>query len=425
MIEGQTPESVELHVLSSLKTAEEIRNAANAGIGDMSWQVDKHARAWEYLLSRAKAGYQATSADVLGATGVALIENLTDTSTFLEELIQLTVSRRVSDVISEHSALFQAHPSKAVGLIIGDLAEIVRNTNSHTQYFDRDAEDYFLEVSGRAASVEAGRSIGIPTGLRALDEAGDMWSKGELAGIQGPLNSGKSFLLLWFCATAYYLHNKKILFLTPESTILDVQDRLSPFLGRMMGYEFSNKAIRQGRVNLEQFRQFTSEVLASGRKDWITRDAGDLGSFMVSDIIQQAREHRPDIIAIDGVHLLGGEGRSWENMQASSKLLKGLAQNQGLTIIGGTQVQRDAIVANDDTADLGHTAYGMAYVEACNKVISLGEKRGDVLQRIWKLVKNRDGQKILQRQYLRFDVDRGDIGDLNPNEDRVTGLVDF
>mgnify|MGYP000467499949 FL=1 len=115
MIEGQTPESVELHVLSSLKTAEEIRNAANAGIGDMSWQVDKHARAWEYLLSRAKAGYQATSADVLGATGVALIENLTDTSTFLEELIQLTVSRRVSDVISEHSALFQAHPSKAVG----------------------------------------------------------------------------------------------------------------------------------------------------------------------------------------------------------------------------------------------------------------------------------------------------------------------
>jgi hypothetical protein len=66
----------------------------------------------------------------------------------------------------------------------------------------------------------------------------------------------------------------------------------------------------------------------------------------------------------------------------------------------------------------------MGFLEASNKVISLAEKRGDPLQRVWTLPKNRDGYRITDRQYLRFDIDRGLIGDLGMSVDSATGIVD-
>lgn len=425
-LRDQLPEEVELYVLSAMTSPDAVLKAAAAGIGDMSWQIEAHARAWDYLYQRARLGEAASRNDVYGAVGVELRPDITDSETFLEELVRRTVHREATArIIARIEELNGPNPQKTVELLIGDLADIAKNSSSHTSYVDTDAMLRVDRMEARAAIKEAGGTIGIRSGLPALDREGLNWRPGEAVAIQGPLNVGKSTLLLWFCAYAYYHDRAKVLFLTPESTIEEVEDRLDPMLGRFMGYDLSNQRIRNGLEDLEVFRDYASKLAEESRSGFIIRDSGDSGTFSVADILQQAREHRPDILAIDGVHLISGAGKTWENMKQAAEALKGLAQHMGLVIIGGTQVTRDAVVADGDVPDLGQSAYGMAFLEAANKVISLAEKRGDPMQRIWKLIKNRGGPKLLSKQFLRFDVDRGDIGELGVLTDEQTGMVDF
>lgn len=422
----QPPEEVELYVLSAMTTAEAVLKAATAGINDMSWQVEMHAKAWSYLYSRARLGESASRNDVYGAVGLELTPDVTDSETFLEELVRRTVHREATQrIVARLDELNGPNPQKAVELLIGDLAEIAKNASSHTSYVDTDALLRVDRMEARAAVKEAGGVIGIRSGLPALDDQGLNWRPGEAVAIQGPLNVGKSTLLLWFCAYSYHYDGRKVLFLTPESTIDEVEDRLDPMLARFMGYDLSNQRIRNGAEDVELYRRYATQLAETGRSGFIIRDSGDSGTFSVADILQQAREHRPDVLAIDGVHLISGGGKTWENMKQAAEALKGLAQHMGLVLIGGTQVTRDAVMADGDVAGLGESAYGMAFLEAANKVISLAEKRGDPMQRVWKLIKNRGGPKILSKQYLKFDVDRGDIGELGVLTDEQTGMVDF
>lgn len=426
VLKDHQPEEIELFVLSAMSTADAVLKAAASGIRDTSWQIESHGRAWDYLFNRAKVGEAATRNDVYGAVGVELMSDVSDSEIFLEELIRRTVHREATQhIISRMDELNGNNPQKAVELLIGDLADIAKSAASHTSYVDTDAMLRVDRMIARSAIKEAGGVIGIRSGLPALDDAGLNWRPGEAVAIQGPLNVGKSTLLLWFCAYAYHFDDRKVLFLTPESTIDEVEDRLDPMLARFRGYSLSNQRIRNGLEDLETYRRYAQELAETGRKGFIIRDSGDSGTFSIADILQQAREHRPDILAIDGVHLIAGGGKTWENMKQAAEALKGLAQHMGLVIIGGTQVTRDAVMAEGDVADLGQSAYGMAFLEAANKVISLAEKKGDPMQRIWKLMKNRGGPKILSKQYLRFDVDSGDIGELGVFTDEQTGMVDF
>jgi replicative DNA helicase len=425
-LKDHQPEEVELLVLSAMDTAEAVFKASAAGIRDTSWQVEGHARAWDYLLSRAKAGESATRNDVYGVVGLELMPGVSDTETFLEELVRRTVNREATaKIVARLDELNGDSPQKAVELLIGDLAEIAKSVSSHTSYADTDAVLRADRMEARAATKAAGGVIGIRSGLPALDRDGLNWRRGEAIAVQGPLNVGKSALLLWFCAYAYHYDGAKVLFLTPESTIEEVEDRLDPMLARFMGYEFSNQRIRNGLEDQDLYRRYAQELAENGRSGFVIRDSGDSGAFSIADILQQSREHRPDILAIDGVHLISGTGRTWENMKQAAEALKGLGQYMNLVIIGGTQVTRDAVMADGDVADLGQSAYGLAFVETANKVISLADKRGDPMQKVWKLIKNRGGPKLLAKQYLRFDVDGGDIGELGVFTDEQTGMVDF
>jgi hypothetical protein len=426
IVSSLSPEEVELRVLSAIRTPASMRRALEAGLNDESWQVDAHAEAWSYIVRRYReSGAPPTRSDVLAATGVELIEDASDDSTFLDELIRRTIERQAVRRILEADDLLRTDPRRAVERLIGDLSEIARSTSAHSRVYDAGAMDRLELIESRADRAARGEVIGIRTGLPTLDSRGYVFRRGEMVCIQGPMNVGKSTLLLWFCAHAYYHDRCRILFLTPESTIEDVEDRLDVILGRFMGYSFSNSALRRGLVDMDEYRRFAEELSGLNRSDWITRDSGDAGVFTVGEIISLAREHRPDILAIDGVHLISGEGRTWERMKEAAEILKGQAQHLDMVVIGGNQVQRDAVMAPDDPAALGQGAYGLAFAEACNKVISLAEKRGDPLQRVWKLVKNRDGERIESRHYLRFDVDKGIIGELNVSVDDATGLVTF
>ena len=96
-------------------------------------------------------------------------------------------------------------------------------------------------------------------------------------------------------------------------------------------------------------------------------------------------------------------------MKYAAEVIKGMAQDLGVVVFAVNQTKRDTLIASDDVPGMADASYGMALAEASNTVLSFAEKRGDIHQRVWKCIKNRDGEKVLDRQLLRFDVDAGDI----------------
>lgn len=421
-----TPEELELTVLSSIKSLEDYAYCLSQGIREDSFQIDEYANVWRYYEQHSLLGRFPSPEDVSANCNVILMEGLTDLETPVDTLSKISMRRRASTIMLDRGKDLISDPEKAIQNLIGDLSEITKGQSAHSVLFDADATSRLDEIRRRTEAKSRGEYIGIPTGLLCFDEKGDTWRPGEMAAILGTTNVGKSWLLCYFAAYAYYYSNKRVLFLSPEDTTFEIEARIDPIISRFMGIELSNKAIRNGFVDMKVYEGYLKELTKSGRKDFKVRDSGDAGVFSIGDIVSQSREFRPDILAIDGFHLIKGVGKSWENVKEAAESIKGLAQHMGMVVIAGCQAQREAAMAIDDTPELGQAAYGMGLMEACNRVITLVEKRGDKKQRIFKVPKFRSGaEKIVNRQYLRFDVDLGDIGQVIPAVDEETGEVNW
>lgn len=424
-----TPEQLELSFLSSLRTPEVVRQASAMGVDQASFQVAAHALAWEYIETRAARDEACTPADVAAAVGVELIQDVTDLDTFAEELLDRASARKARLAMQQHIGKLESDPIGTIRSLATSLNEITaKGEIAHSKSYDSDAER-LQAIIERTMQVDRGEIVGIPTGLPVWDDAHQTFKKGDLIAVIAATNGGKSFTLLHFGATAW-LHGKKVLFLSPESTIEDIHSRLDPIIARRKyNLILSNQAIRDGTMTpdqLEVYKRYYGNLIMEGRSDWVTRDSGDKGIFSLDDVVSHTRQFKPDMVLLDGFHLIRSPGsKSWETIKSAAETLKGLAQDLGIVIIAASQARRDAVIANDDTPELGDTAYGMALVEAANKVIGLAAMRNSPQMRVFKVPKNRDGPIITKKQFLHFDVDSGDIRQYRPEVDRDTGEVSF
>lgn len=424
------PEELELAALSCMREPASVRRAQDMGVSSDSFQVAAHAAAWEYLAVRAARDESATRDDVMAATGVSL-GDATDIETFCGELAKRTAARLARASMGAHIRALETDPMPAITGLTSDLQKIISaHTVAHSRSFDGDQDDWLAQVVASIDAKRAGKQIGVPTGLPILDETGESWKSGDLIAIIGATNAGKSTMLLHFGVSAW-MAGYKVLFLSPESTISDVKWRWDPMVARRLyGIELSNMALRNATMTdeqLEAYRAYSMKLALDGRQDWETKDSGDKGVFSVEDIIAYTRQYRPDVVCLDGFHLIRSSqgGKSWETIKAAAETIKGLAQDMGIVVIAGSQARRDAVIAADDTPELGDTAYGLALIEAANKVVALAAKRNDPTMRVFKLPKNRDGPVITARQYLLFDVDKGNIAQYRPDVNAATGEVDF
>ncbi len=433
MHDDMTPEELERAALSTLTSPDRVVAAARRGVDADSFQVAAHADVWAYLNERVEKGEVATFPDVLAITGVQLIENLTDDDELVGALAALSLQRRMRRTMIESNEVLMENPELALTQLVGELGALsvtVGEASGHVRRFGEDSGLRLKEFDEMAAEAD-GTPAGLPTGLPVFDDQGAHWHPGELASIIGATNAGKSFLMLWLASRAYLLHGSKVLFLSPESTVQDIEYRLDPIAARHLGFEISNSALRSNTQDRTEYARYIAAIGEPRPGAWITRDSGDSGSFTAELIISLAREHLaggtralPNMLCIDGFHLIAGEGKTWESMQHAALRIKGLAQDMGIVVLTVSQAQRTVLQDVGDAPDLASAAYGMALMEASNRVIGIAERRGQPLQRLFKVPKARDGVRVTQRQYLTFDVDTGLIGQLNPDV-KADGKVDF
>lgn len=403
------PEELERLVISSLSLVDDVLWAQRAGVAVDSFQTEEGQKAWEYVLARVTETGQVPTEVDLSTVGFTSIPGATDFRKFVDELLRQAAIRKARILIARHIPTLDADPFTAISAIQADLSTIQRGTKLHESYLDADALERFEDVRSRTEKVRRGESVGIPTGLPLFDTQGGEWQPGEMISVMGMPGSGKSTLILSFCSHAWAA-GYRVLFVSPENSVRDIELRADPMLAFAWGVQLSNRALRSGQgVDLEVYRGYVERLQESRR--WLTMDSGEAGGFTAADIRRKTLEFRPDVLAVDGGHLLRGNGKVWENIFQASKTLKAIAQELGITVLVACQATRNVWKGGgEDVPELGDAAYGAkAFMEDSNRVIGMAMDRGGALRRSIQVPKWRDGPVILYKVFLVFDVDSGKI----------------
>lgn len=421
---NSTPAEVERLALSAMKTADAVQWALKRGLAVEAFQTEAGAAVWSLLRERALSGSPLPGPDDMRALGLEPADGARDFQTYVEELVRAGVASRARASLMTRVQKLDEDPEGTVRAIAADMAGLSIGTDLHVGMSDRDAADRLVLIRERVEAKSAGRSLGIPTGLPVFDDIGGEWRPGEVATVMGATGSGKSFMLVYWCCVAYAA-GRRVLLLSPENTKTDMEWRVDVILSRLDSEDWglTLDGLRMGTIDVAAYERWLDRF--GLRDDWITVDSGEGGgAFTADDVVALAREHRPDILALDGFHLLAGKGKSWEVMFEAGKRIKGLAQGLGIPILCATQATREASVIQEDTPELSQAAYGYAIMEDSNRVVGMARQRGNKGRRIFRVTKWRDGPDVTQRQYLSFDVNRGLIRQVTAREG-ADGQVDF
>ena len=343
-----------------------------------------------------------------------------DSAFFIKELKKRELGRQAHTVLEQGIELLVGNddPEQAVTHLIRELSKLGRGSKVTRSLTDGKALERLDRYLQRKDAVDQGMTIGLQTGLFFFDEDSIGLAPGNLVGIIGNTSVGKSWLLEYISLAAYIKNEARVLFISPEMTIDEIEVRWDTLAARFHGVEFSNLGLARGRgIDVDAYKAFLEKVQT--RKDWITCEANEQGgAFTLAAIEDLASQTNPDVVAIDGLPLLGTEkgykgAAQWERLADIVSGLKNLAKTRNYVIIITNQATRDA--EGRDDPRLKDSGYSYAFVQACDQVvmISVAKDENRVEREDLKLVrlmKRRVGKKTSRPIEIRWDVDRGIIG---------------
>jgi replicative DNA helicase len=322
-----------------------------------------------------------------------------------DELVKSNVQRRAIQIINQNADLISTDPYNAIDTIVSRLQSIRRQTKVSKSLTDKEALKRLELIMKNRESIRKGMTVGIKTGINIFDNKYYGWQPGNYISIVGRLGIGKSWLLEYFSCVAYH-DGKRVLYISPEMSINEVEQRWDTLMGTMYGYRFQNDKLQLGEINLEEYKQWLTK--AQERSDWITYDSNSGKSFTVPGIAQMVNEFSPDLVAIDGVALLEGPGDAlWSKVREISKGIKSLAQNTKVVAMVTAQANREAGVGMPATSQI---SYSDSIAQDSDVVIPMSSEADRPDIRYITLPKKRTGKAINKKISINFDVNNGILG---------------
>lgn len=411
------PEVLERLLLSALQTADDLKTLRRINVTADSFSVAPYRDVFIYIERRLMETALPPSDNELQALyDFKPDKTATDVESLATTLRHQELIRKAHGLMQENmDELYYREPADAIQAILEGLADLQASSSEHVGYSDANALDRLLVLKERAARRARGELIGIPTGLPLFDDTGVGWQPSELITIMGRTGIGKSWLLLYFGCVAYHA-GYRVLYISPEMSKEQAEFRMDSVLSHLYDYTLSNQAILRGDIDPTVYESWLG-YLSEGHR-WVTVDSTDTatGKFNIKDIAALVSAHKPDVLCLDGFHLLGGKDEQWKVISEAGKTLKGLAQRNGMVVITAAQVTREAMKTTGDAPDIQHGAYGKALMEDSDRLISIAQPRGQPKLRFLKIPKTRGGDLITIRVHLHFDVDVGDIRQISSDE---------
>jgi replicative DNA helicase len=270
---------------------------------------------------------------------------------------------------------------------------------------------------------------GVTLGLDLFDEITNGTQPGEIELWVARPGNCKTFALLWSALCAYQ-QGKRVTFVSPEMSELEIGLRLDTFM-----FHRSQSALMSGRVTSADFDAYSegaavNKLISDGNGEFFFHEASLLGRrFDVDDIAKMIESDQPDIVVIDGLLLISPVSGKFKDRRTELALtteeLKSLAISTKVPLRIAHQANRDSdanttgkrkkeTTAADFIPDLHNLSESGATEQFANRVICM--KYDAELNIIYYAMrKNRNGRagKIITTS---VDIDRGIVGKPRPYE---------
>jgi len=347
---------------------------------------------------------------------------------WLGEMKRYSLARKILEAITEGYNQV-SDPEKALGSMLTKLSVIRSEENNHIQATDASAINRLEKFDTRTAMVHEGRRIiGIPTGLKIIDETLVGYIPGSLVGCYARPGIGKTWWLFWSGVNAW-MSGKTVLAITPEMPANMANLRIDILMAAAMGHPVDYNKLLTGDPSIRT--EYSKVTEAEGKSSrWWTYDSMDGHSMSIGDIAALVNQHQPDIVLVDGISLLRHEGRgqTWEQMKDLCYGMKNLATIKEIPILmthqavnsnRGNRREKEEIMGRGDDfhmPNLNDAAFGDAFVQACSDVITMcGEPSSSYIN--WYSIRKhreRGWNKPLESRYaMAVDYGMGRIVDLS------------
>lgn len=412
-----SPDEREISLVASITNAEELNAVRSLGVSGDDFTIEACRRLWTYF-GECEMGERKfpSLADKRRLWNLEIPDDHpTDYHELGKALKRASHANVIRNVVVSRVQMIEENPEGAATEIVNELSRI-HSPNARARSLIGTREERLEELERRAALLKSGQFIGWPTGLPILQPYNVGILPSQFITIVGRTNIGKSWLLAYMCVIAYRA-GANVLFLSPEMSSAETEMRIDTLLMGCDGIDIRLEALESGdRTYLDRYRSW----LTSSPKfinQWTTIDADESGGFTASSIFELVSKYRPDILAIDGFHLLGGRRRGaqgWEMIKENADAIKALVNLYGTSILNVTQAKRE--IGEFDMPDLEDTAYGYGLIQASDVVIGVGGVQDFPMRRRVQVPKKRGGKRPQHTVFLDWDVDRGKIRQISSEE---------
>lgn len=328
-----------------------------------------------------------------------------------KQYTEMVLYKGILSSFAENEDLMQENPRQGMLAIQEALADMDIELDDDVNAYNSGTTDRFEMYKERQKKRAKGDGlIGVVTPFESVNSTGMGWQPSDLISIFARPTVGKTWMCIKMAQLAVQ-QGKKTLLVSTEMPQHQMDMRMDVVMAHAMGFKLSHKAIRTGNdIDEDEYRRFLTENSA---RNLLTCDhiVGQ-DSITLPSIVNLIRKHKPEVLVIDGLYLLGGTGNaSWEKSHNLFYGMKNLAMSANITVIVSTQATRDAAnLYTPPRAD--QVAFGDALIRASDVAMSMSLLEDQPGKRAVQFQKYRDGDLDMDATFMTWDVDRGNIEEL-------------
>jgi len=318
------------------------------------------------------------------------------------------IYRSVVEVINTHKGRLTDDPESVIGSYLEGLEKITLQHDDDLLLYNSGTEDRLEEYRHKKSQRSSKFGIiGIPTPFRTINNSGVGMQPGEVYSVFARPSVGKTWMCCRFATTAA-MCGYKVLFVSAEMPVQEIMMRLDVLTANSMKYKFTHDSLRTGQgLDEDVYKEFLSKV---NQENMFVCDSIDQSQVSIAGIASLVRKHKPDLIVLDNIDLVGvnasGNQPLWEKMHGLFYGMKNICTVNKCACIISTQANKGGFdVFAPPQAH--HVAFGDALIRASDVAFSMFCVEDNIGKRMLQFQKVRNSSLTNDKVTLDWNVNIG------------------